>query len=209
MRLRCKYCGDVQDVTVADEADEDPRTQAIRRAFRADHLERCGEGAVALQIQAAASLEPIDPHAWQTYLASCAPPADVTLGADGLFSRLIVRDGTSQSVRVCEDCWATIPRYVDFAFGLISPESDGAGDAVPKVRPVTVETNDPTRSASLEHVRKVVCVPCYRAAFARVYPGTALPALSEDVIGDGTPQTVVADVEGDFVAGPKLVGAEA
>jgi hypothetical protein len=207
MQLRCKVCAAVQPVTTADEADEDPRTASIRRGFRAEHVARCGEGAVSLQIGAPAA-DPIDLEAWNAYVASRNPPADVTLGADGLYSRTIMRDGVAQSVRVCEDCWQTIPRYVDFPFGLVSPESDGAAGAVPKVRPTTVATNDPGRSEALEHVRKVVCVPCYFSAFARVYPDAALPVLSQGVIGDGAPPAVVPDVDGEFIAGPKLVGSE-
>lgn len=203
MQLRCKICGDVQPVTVADEADDDARTRSIRQTFRTLHVGRCGEGAVSLDT-APPGVEPIDGEAWNKYLAAVKPPEGVTVGGDGMFGRTIVRDGVEQSVRVCEDCWKTMPRYVDYPQGLISPESDGAGGAVAKMRPLLVETEDKDRGMSLEHIRKAVCVPCYLAAFSRVYVGAKLPRLSTDVIGD-EPEVVVPDVPGIFVPGPKPV----
>lgn len=186
MHLRCKVCAAVQSVTTADYEDEDPRTQGIRRSFRAEHLASCGDGAVSL-VQRSVEATCVDPEIWNNYLASCAPPDDVTLGSDGYFSRTISRDGAVHHVRVCEDCWQNIPRYVDFPAGLISPESDGAGGAVPKLRPGTVETDSPERAAAVEHLWKVICLPCYVAAFRRVYPDAPRPDLRGDVIGDGAP----------------------
>lgn len=196
MHLRCQVCAAVQPVTTADYEDEDPRTQGIRRSFRAEHGTSCGEGSVSLVLRSVESTY-VDPELWNTYLAASQMPADVTIGADGFFTRTIVRDGQTHDVRVCEDCWQTIPRYVDFPAGLISPESDGDGGAVPKWRPGTVETDSPERAAGIEHLWKVVCLPCYLAAFARVYPEAICPPMSADVVGDGTP-----------VAPPPAVAAE-
>src|SRR5262249_32943947 len=124
LQLRCKVCKAIQGVSVPDEADEDARTQSIRRAFRAEHLEKCGEHAVALEMVGPDAPPPeIDARAW---LAEIAYPDDVTPSLnDGYFSRQITREGKSINVRVCEDCWQNIPRYADFPFGLVSPESDG------------------------------------------------------------------------------------
>lgn len=191
MQLRCKVCAAVQPVTVADEADEDPRTLSIRRFFRAEHVASCGEGSVSLQLGSAEALY-IDPEVWPRYLESLNPPSDVQLGSDGFFSRAITRDGVTHNVRVCEDCWQNIPRYVDFQDGLISPESDGAVGTVPKLRPSTVETDSPERAQAAVHLPKAVCLPCYLAAFRRVYPDVELPALSGAVIGDGAPVTPAA-----------------
>jgi hypothetical protein len=180
--LRCQVCGAVQPVTTPDEADEDPRTLAIRRAFRAEHAAQCGPTAIRFE-SATGSLEPaevVEPQAWEH---SSMHPADVILQADGLFVREIVRDGVTQRVRVCEACWSVIPRYVEFQFGLVSPDSDGdAQGNGAKRRRATVEGR-----RGWEHLRKVVCLPCYLAVFQAVYPGAALPELSSAVIGDGTP----------------------
>lgn len=186
MHLRCRVCAAVQSVNTGDEADEDPRTQGIRRSFRAEHVASCGEGAVALVLRSVEATY-VDPELWNMYLGSTARPDDVTIGGDGYVTRPIVRDGMTHHVRVCEDCWRSIPRYVDFPAGLVSPESDGAGGTVPKWRPGTVETDSPERAAGVEHLWKVVCLPCYLAAFARVYPEASRPAFSADVIGDGAP----------------------
>jgi hypothetical protein len=196
MQLRCKVCQAVQPVNTADVEDEDPRTQGIRRTFRADHVASCGDGAVCLELQAVEATH-VDPEVWQRYLDQAKPPADVTGGADGFFTRTIVRDGVEHHVRVCEDCWDNIPRYIDFPAGLISPESDGATGTVPKVRPSTVETESPLRSAAAEHLWKAVCVPCYLTAFQRVYPTAPLPNLRADVVGDGAPITPPAPVPAD------------
>jgi hypothetical protein len=81
-----------------------------------------------------------------------------------------VRDGR----RLCEDCWQPIPAYIDFPFGLTSPESDGdAGGNFAKRRPFGVEGKP-----GVEALRKAVCLPCYLAAFERVYPGAVPPDLS-------------------------------
>lgn len=186
MHLRCKYCAAVQPVTVADEADEDLRTQGIRRTFRAEHLASCGEGAVSLEIQPVEATR-VDPEIWNRYLASVTPPDDVRLGGDGFFTRTIQRDGQTHNVRVCEYCWDDIPRYVHFPQGLVSPESDGGEGVPPKIRPGTVDTDSPLRSAAVEHLWRAACLPCYLEAFARMYPGAALPELPADVVGDGTP----------------------
>jgi hypothetical protein len=185
MQLRCTVCQAVQMVSVADEADEDLRTQGIRRTFRAEHA-ACGEKAVTLELDAEAAT-PVDPLAWSRYVAHVGPPRDVSIGADGFFSRTITRDGKSHNVRVCESCWQNIPRYVEFPAGLISPESDGDGGAVPKLRVDTVATDSPTRAQATAHLWKAVCVPCYQAAYARVYPDAGVPWLNEAVVGDGTP----------------------
>jgi hypothetical protein len=178
--LRCRICGADQPVAVADEADEDPRTRAIRQTFRRLHAETCGTGTVSLLLHdPTAGYEPPDPGVWDRYLASLSgKPPDVTCGTDGLFSRLV----EGRSLRVCEDCWQTIPPYRDFPQGLISPESDGAGGAVPKLQVTTTDTTSPDRALAALHVRKVVCLPCYYHAFQRVYPGAVLPYLSESLI---------------------------
>jgi hypothetical protein len=185
-------------VTTADEADDDPRTQSIRRAFRADHTASCGEGTVLLVLQPVEATY-VDPDLWTRYLANTVRPADVTIGADGFFTRSIVRDGGAAQVRVCEDCWQSIPRYVEFPAGLISPESDGAGGVVPKLRPGTVDTESPARAAAAEHLWRVVCLPCYLAAFHRVYPEAALPDLCADVVGDGLPVAVPDPLPADVL----------
>lgn len=189
MRLICQICHAVQPVTMADEADEDPRTQAIRRTFRAEHIELCGVGSVRFEFAPVDAIE-IDEEAWMKYLeAAVNKPADVTVSTDGFFSRRIVRDGQTHHVRVCEDCWQNIPRYVDFPFGLTSPESDGLAEAVPKWAPDVVETDAPQRAHALRHLAKAVCVACYLAAFKRVYPDALPPVFSLAVIGDGAPVT--------------------
>lgn len=192
MHLRCKVCAAIQPVNTADVEDEDRRTQGIRRSFRAEHIASCGDGAVSLVLHSVEATY-VDPELWNNYIAAVKPPADVTAGGDGFFTRTIQRDGVSHNVRVCEDCWGNIPRYVEFPAGLTSPESDGAGDVVPKLRPSTVDTDSPDRSAAVEHLRKAVCVPCYERAFVRVYRIAPEP-LSEAVIGDGTPVEVPASL---------------
>ena len=185
MQLRCKYCKAVQMVSVADEADEDLRTQGIRRTFRAEH-EICGEKAVSLEVDGD-GIASLDPEMWNRYIAHVGPPADVIQGADGFFSRTIQRDGRSHNVRVCEGCWQNIPRYIEFPAGLISPESDGMGDTVPKLRLDTVATDNPKRSQAAAHLWKAVCLRCYLEAFARVWPGVPAPPLNPAVVGDGSP----------------------
>ena len=202
MILRCKVCGDLQPVSKADEADEDPRTRSIRQAFRSEHAERCGDGAVALQLGDGA-IDPPDPAAWATYLASLRDrPDGVVEQPDGMFAVTIL--GVTQ--RVCEDCWSLMPPYRDFPHGLVSPESDGAGGAVPKVKPSAVQTENPDRSGALLHIRKAVCVPCYRAAYARVYPTAAYPDLSEAL--QPTVSPIGVDKDGDWISAPKPAPAE-
>jgi hypothetical protein len=110
-------------------------------------------------------------------------PATVTQQGDGFWYQVVRRDTTDgtvemQAVRVCEDCWQTIPRYVDFPEGLTSPESDGdAGGNFAKRRPMNVEGKE-----GFEALRKAVCLPCYLAAFQRCYPDAAQPEFSDLVI---------------------------
>jgi hypothetical protein len=189
VKLRCAVCGDVQPVSVADEADEDLRTQGIRRTFRAEHAERCGEGTVRLVLPTTEPEAPTLTDEQTAWMRSA--PADVHLGADGFFSTSITRDGTSLHVRVCEDCWRPIPRYVEFPFGLSSPESDT------KVRVTNVDGK-----GGIEHLLKAVCLPCYRLAFARVYPGAALAEFCADVVGDGEPIAPPAPAPDIFVSEP-------
>lgn len=185
MKLYCKVCKADQPVTVADEADEDARTQSIRRAFRAEHLASCGEGAVSLVFPRDID-HPVEVDGILDWATSIVHPDDVTPTVDGYFTRHILRDGQPVAVRVCEGCWQVIPRYVDFPLGLTSPESDGdAQGNGAKVRRIVMETNDP--QGGVEHLRIALCVPCYLAAFQRVYPGAKLPDLSVDVVGDGAP----------------------
>lgn len=198
MHLLCKICAAVQPVNTADYEDEDPRTQNIRRSFRSDHAVSCGDGSVSLILQSVEATY-VDPELWPRYLAAAQPPADVLLGGDGLFTRTIQRDGVTHNVRVCEDCWSTIPRYADFPAGLISPESDGDGGTVPKWRPDTVETESPERAEGVRHLWKVVCLPCYLAAFQRVYPDATLPEMRSDIIGDGAPVEPPPPVEADTI----------
>jgi hypothetical protein len=196
MQLICK-CGASQPVSVADEADEDRRTQGIRQAFRAEHATSCGPRSVTLQIHDTATQGPeIDftPQPWMT-----SAPGGISLNGDGFFYTTLERDGQPQQVRVCEDCWSPIPRYVDFPLGLTSPESDGA-----KLRATHVESK-----AGFEHLMKAVCVPCYRLAFARVYPVGDCPDFSEAVFGDrkmedSAVQAHQATVDAGFMEGPRL-----
>jgi hypothetical protein len=181
MQLRCAVCHEAQPVNVPDIDDEDPRTQGIRRSFREDHLGRCG-GAVALELHAVESTQ-IDLLCWSEYLGDVKPPSDVAIQADGYFTRIIVRDGVAHAVRACEDCWQNIPRYVDFPDGLVSPESDGHGSAKAKKQPTTVSTESPLRAPAEQHMPRAVCLPCYLAAFARVYPDATTPTFSDAVVG--------------------------
>jgi hypothetical protein len=192
--LRCAVCHAVQPVNVADEADEDLRTQGIRRTFRADHVASCGDGAVTFVLHAETAAVDLPTPAWMS-----TAPDGVTLGADGFFSRMIVRDGVSMPVRVCEDCWETIPRYIDFPLGLTSPESDlGAG----KFRQAVVDGK-----IAAEHLPKAVCLPCYLDAFARMYPGATLPDLRRDVLRDGQQERAVREhltsVDAGFIEQPR------
>lgn len=194
MVLKCAICKAIQPVTTPDEVDEDPRTRSIRQAFRAEHLASCGAGSVSLLLyDPLAGYEPPDPEAWTKYLDSVSPiPSGIVAQADGLFSRLV--DGMSR--RVCESCWQIVPPYRDYPHGLTSPESDGAGGAVPKLKVVAMETYDQQRSAAAMHIRKVVCVPCYRDAFRRVYPEADLPDLTEILISGVVAATIDREKEG-------------
>jgi hypothetical protein len=121
----------------------------------------------------------------------------VTQRADGFFYHVEsvpdpVTGGTNTvQTLVCEDCWQPMPRYIDFPKGLVSPESDGDGGGnFIKSRLVAMETNEPKMGR--EHLQKAVCLPCYLAAFQRVYPGAKLPTLrdecTETVIPQAPPQ---------------------
>lgn len=104
-------------------------------------------------------------------------PDGVFQGADGFYYE---KQG-EKSVRVCEDCWKPIPRYVDFPQGLTSPESDGdAGGNFAKVRMIPIPESD---KRGVEHLQKAVCLPCYLLAFNRVYPNAELPEFRDKVIG--------------------------
>jgi hypothetical protein len=103
-------------------------------------------------------------------------PEDVSQSTDGTYLR--------GGLRVCEDCWQVIPRYVDFPRGLVSPESDGDhGGNFAKRRPMAVADK-----MGVEALQKVVCLGCYLAAFDRMYPGAKAPTLRSDVFG--TPDIV-------------------
>src|SRR5262245_53616939 len=107
------------------------------------------------------------------YLSLEDRPADVTQGGDGFYY-------DAAGVRMCEDCWCPIPRYVDHPGGLTSPESDGdRGGNFGKTRKTAVEGKDAT-----EALRKAVCLPCYLNAFSRFYPEAPVPALSDRQVGD-------------------------
>jgi hypothetical protein len=88
-----------------------------------------------------------------------------------------------QSRKVCEACWTLIPRYVDFPEGLVSPDDR-------KSRMTTVEGK-----VGRESQPEALCLPCYVEAFARVYPGAALPEFSSETYPD------------DAVIPPALTGA--
>ncbi len=97
----------------------------------------------------------------------------------GTYYMEIVVHGGPERRDACEDCWKPIPQYVDFRRGLVSPESDGdTGGNFAKTRKTWLATAEGPKQG-IEHMQKVVCVPCYREAFQRVYPGAELPELSE------------------------------
>lgn len=130
-------------------------------------------------------------------------PIDVSVGVDGVYFRTVAttdRDGniTQVQVRVCEDCWQPIPQYVDFPRGLVSPESDGDehGNGI-KQRYTAVGPK-----MGWEHVSKVVCLNCYLAAFARVYPTAPLPTLRADYIETVEPYEEDTSVV-EFIDEPK------
>lgn len=113
-------------------------------------------------------------------------PDDVTMGPDGVCVRsTLVQDQSGNpvtiQVRVCEDCWAMIPHYVDFPLGLTSPESDGdAGGNGAKTRLMSIGGSG---KMGMAHLQKIVCLDCYVKAFRRVYVDAPLPALRPDVVG--------------------------
>lgn len=92
-------------------------------------------------------------------------------------------NGAMLAVPICEDCWQEVPRYLDFPKGLVSPESDGdAGGNFAKTRIKAIGPSKDNGEAQmgLEHLQKVVCLDCYREAFARVYHGYPFPNLRGD-----------------------------
>ena len=98
--------------------------------------------------------------------------------SDSYYYREILTTTGLASIRVCEDCWIPIPRYRDFPGGLISPESDGDREQHgAKTHGLYIE-GKPCRGVS----PKAVCVSCYQAAFARMYPEAELAPLSEDLL---------------------------
>ena len=80
--------------------------------------------------------------------------------------------------RVCEACWQTIPLYVDHPGGLVSPDSD-LELPTRKTRPQMIDGVLATAVFP-----KAVCVACYLAAFARVYPDWPVPTVSTDLRSD-------------------------
>ena len=118
-------------------------------------------------------------------------PTDVVQEANGFYSRA--------GQRVCEDCWQEMPRYVDFPQGLTSPESDGdAGGNFAKTRRMGVDGKD-----GREALRKAVCLPCYFAAFQRVYPGAGLPELCADTLALHVAPVIEPDAPLVSIAEPK------
>lgn len=194
MHLLCKICSATQPVNVADEADEDVRTQGIRRSFRAEHVVSCGEGAVLLQLHKVNQAPPIDftPQPWTQ-----TAPSGATLSADGFFYHASGR-------RLCEDCWQPIPRYVDFPLGLTSPESH-------KPRALSLGVSETGGElGGMEQLPKAVCLPCYLLAFMRVYPEAELPVFCSDVIGDDALERRMVEahqttVDAGYFAEPKPI----
>lgn len=137
-------------------------------------------------------------HDGSCYGGTGTRPDDVQQVADGFFYRTVsvpdsVTGGTNTvQTLVCEDCWQPIPRYLDFPKGLVSPESDGDGGGnFIKARLVAMETNDPKMGR--EHLQKAVCLPCYTAAFQRVYPGAAAPKLRDECTTTSIPPAPVQE----------------
>ncbi len=144
------------------------------------------------------------------YRAYTEQPADVIERGDGLFYReqhATMPDGSVQTshLRVCEDCWQLIPRYMDAPNGWVSLDSDGDRNGnFPKHRKIFngVKDNGEPRE-STEAVQKLVCLPCYLYGFARWYPGIRLPPLNDAVHQSAAPLPVVPSVLGrEFVANP-------
>jgi hypothetical protein len=106
------------------------------------------------------------------------PPSNIFQQPDGFYYR---RDGET-TARVCEDCWKPIPKYIDFPQGLTSPESDGDSNGNFAKRQRTSIAVEAGYREVWEPLRKCVCLPCYNAAFQRVYPGARLPDLSGRVV---------------------------
>lgn len=103
-------------------------------------------------------------------------PEDVTYQANGGAYRLI----DTFYAPVCEACWQVIPHYADFPGGLVSPESDGDGSGNGPIKSQVVNIGESGKRGVMI-VAKNLCLPCYLAAFSRVYPDAPLPALSDAV----------------------------
>ena len=107
-------------------------------------------------------------------------PPGIAMGADGFYT-------TPDGRRLCEACWTPIRPYVDFPFGLTSPDSDGdAGGNFAKRRQSAVDGKP-----GVEALRKAVCLPCYLLIFQQVHPGVPLPIL------DGTIRQTIPPAEPD------------
>lgn len=134
------------------------------------------------------------PRGTSFYRAYAPQPRGIIERGDGKFYRVRIRlsaDGSSTSTDtpVCEDCWHEIPRYQLFPRGIVSPESDGDGHGnFVKARSIingTTDAGEPRRST--EALQKVVCLPCYLKAFARVYPKARLPVMDDTLMNGERP----------------------
>lgn len=104
-------------------------------------------------------------------------PSDVI---ENLYDGTYYRMSGDRNVMVCEDCWQNIPPYRDFPRGLVSPESEDPAGNFSKTRRTMLGTDGGPRPA-IEHLQKVVCLPCYMAAYMRHYgPVAPLPELSQE-----------------------------
>ena len=113
------------------------------------------------------------------------PPDPVIVAPEGVqfnpSDGYYYRELDQKPLRVCEDCWQVIPRYRDFPQGLISPESDGdAHGNGAKTRRSVVEGKP-----AVAHLPKAICLPCYVAAFTRVYPTAVCMPLSAELVPTG------------------------
>ena len=108
-------------------------------------------------------------------------PEDVQQGPDGFYFREVARvaeDGTVTLIptRVCEDCWEVIPKYVDFPRGIVSPELETDMRYV-KRKWVAIGNTE-----AWQPLAKAVCLPCYIAAYQRVYPEGIVPTLNTAIV---------------------------
>lgn len=86
--------------------------------------------------------------------------------------------------KACEDCWVSIPPYVNNPGGFVSPESDCE---IPsrKTRSVTLGSRaDGTPLVGVETIPRAVCRGCYLAAFHRMYQQAPPQAVSDAVRSD-------------------------